>query len=206
MRCTKAHDRILERSWRVLPPVIEAELARHLETCPACAAWAEEEDALTQAFLDLRQTGPWPVDVTHRVMEKVAALPTPQENPSASPAAARGWLIAGAASLLAGLSALAWITRLALTQLSESSALGAVIRSGSSTAGAIGARVWTVLSTLVNALVASVASCNETLSLHQTQLQTLSIVTIALAVAASLMILARDFGVLSRVPAHPKER
>jgi hypothetical protein len=93
----------------------------HLAACPACAEeWAFGETLAAELAL-LQTVEPPRVDVTDRVMERVASLPLPSA-PRAALGTAWPWAAAAAAGLLMVLAATGWM--LGPAWLSETARLG----------------------------------------------------------------------------------
>ena len=112
MRCATAGRLITERRGRPgnrLSPSLEAELARHLDGCPACAAEAALESLLAQ---QLARGGAGaavrPVDVRARVLIALVSEP-PVDRRAVSPRQLIAGAVAGGALVAAAVLVAAWV-------------------------------------------------------------------------------------------------
>ncbi len=65
---------MLHHELGLVPAARSAALAAHLESCRECAAWDAREQALTDAILGLRVELPFQVDVSARVISRLAGV------------------------------------------------------------------------------------------------------------------------------------
>ena len=144
MRCATAGRLVTERRGRPghrLPPILEAELARHLAGCPACAADAALETRLAQQLTRGAAGAAVPsVDVRARVLIALVSEP-PVDRRAVSPRQLALGAVAGGTLVAAAALVAAWVGPVVADRVADAGVvplLGGWLEHGGRTVRALG--------------------------------------------------------------------